>query len=510
MGNTKKQVLFSRKPVAGKDLLSAKITVQKRQPFFGYSGKGENEHMKQVSSNDMDLLAMAESVLDVLHGGISITDRNGIILRLGKSCQELYGIDGSYVGKHISILEEEGILKPCLSLLALEQRKQISMVQPDKQGNPLLVTATPIFAPGTNTLLCTISYCSWEVKNFLELKEKYERLKLDVSRSDRQLQVLKSKYRPAEIVINSVAMERVSSLVDKLVNEDVVVTILGEAGSGKANLAKYLHQKSSRKDQPFGQLNCSVVKGKVLEDELFGCLRQDKATGEDLAKTGMCQVLNGGTLLLENIENIDTNVQNRLLHLLKSHSFYMPGEDEPVQINLHIIVTSCLEPTEMVRRLHPEFFYHLNIATIQMPSLKMRKEDICGLVETFLKHFNEKYHKLIRLSDRALDALKTYSWPGNITELKCFIQQLVLTAENELIQPYHLPDTMIPFSVQENEATVDLKEYLTYHEKRLVLQAYDKCKTSVGLAKYLGISQPSAVRKLQKYLGPFYKSELKE
>ncbi len=157
-------------------------------------------------------------------------------------------------------------------------------------------------------------------------------------------------------------------------------------------------------------------------------------------------------------------------------------------------------PEMLAKELREELFYMLSVVSIQMPSLKARREDIPYFIDYFLELYNEKYNKKVIISGRAQELLIAHNWPGNINELKYIIQQLVFNCEENIVLPYHLPESISPFSSSNHAQQINLTEYLEYYEKRLVLQAYQKCKTTVSLAKYLGISQATAVRKLQKYL----------
>ena len=446
------------------------------------------------------MLAAVQGILDELHGGICITDGEGRILQLGKSCDELYGIGDSYVGKNVAALEEEGIFSPCLTLIAIRERRSVSMTQPDKNGHPLLVTATPIYDPGTGEIMYTVSYAAWDIKSVMDLQQRYDQLKWEQARSSLELDALKRDLLAVELVAESPGMRQIAQLAEKVADVDVEVLITGEPGCGKSNLAKYIHTLSQRKGQPFGQMTCSAFSDEILEDELFGRVSANPKTGEELEKTGLCEALHTGTLLLEDIEDVGPRTQSKLLHMLKNKRFYKKNRERAVPADVRLIATTRLEAAQLADHLDPDLFYRLTVVAVDMPSLKNRKEDIPRLAESFLAHYNERYQKNITIAPASMELLEMYHWPGNITELKCLIQQLVLTLDEPVIQSYHLPDSISPFAASNFTAVVDLKDYLEYYEKRLVLQAYSKCKTTVKLARYLGISQASAVRKLQKYL----------
>ncbi|MEL7609628.1 MAG: sigma 54-interacting transcriptional regulator [Bacillota bacterium] len=446
------------------------------------------------------LLSIMGDMLEELHAGICITDGQGIILRIGKSCESLYGIKSCYEGKHVSVLEEEGVFSPSLTMIALKERKKVAMTQPDKFGHQLLVTATPIFDPDTNEILYVISYASWDSTNVVELQEHYNQLQKEIKRSNLELDTLKRMLLQADIVAHSPKMLQIKHLVQRIADVDVQILITGEAGCGKSNMAKYIHKNSNRRNQPFGQMNCSAFSGTILEDELFGYVKINPKNGEEIEKIGLCEILDTGTLFLEDIENMSRSTQASLLYLLKNKCYYKRNSKEAKHVDIQIIASSRKSSESLSKELADGLFYSLSVVCVNMPSLKERKEDIPFFVQMFLSQFNEKYQRDAGISAQAAELLKMYHWPGNITELKYVIQQLILTVEEDTIQSYHLPDQISPFSNARFSANVDLREYMEYYEGRLILQAYEKCKTTVKLAKYLGISQASAVRKLQKYL----------
>ncbi len=455
--------------------------------------------MKNSNNDEKRDLAILKDMLDVLHGGICIADGEGIVLCLGNSCADIYGIDDSYIGKHLSVLEEEGIFSPCLSLIALKERRRVTMTQADKDGNPLLVTAAPIFDPVTKELLYAVSYSSWDVKNMIELQDRFEQLKKEMVRSNRELSALKEDLLDVKLVCESPSMQKLAGQAKKMSELDVELLIIGEVGSGKSYFARYVHALSARKDQPFGQMSCSAFSCEILNDELFGYVKINPVTGEEVEKAGLCEVLHNGTLLLEDIDSLDSETQNKLLYLLKNKKYYKHKGSSAVASDIRILATTQNDVQTMAQTMNPDLFYLISMMMLEIPSLKSRKEDIPVLVDIFLKKYNEKYKKSLQISSAAISALNAYTWVGNVMELKCLIQQLVLTVDEKIIQVHHLPDYISPFSSSGFTAVVDLKEYLDYYEGKLVLLAYEKCKTTVKLAKYLGISQATAVRKLQKY-----------
>ncbi len=457
--------------------------------------------MKKSSWENKRILSVLEHILEDMHVGICITDGNGIILRTGKSCELLYGIKGhSYDGKHISVLEKEGTFSPSLTLIALKERRKVVMMQPDKTGHQLLVTATPIFAADSDEIIYVISYASWDSSNILELQKHYHQLQKEITRSQLELSALKKDLLPHDIIAFSPKMKQITQLIDKIKEHDVQILITGETGTGKSSLAKHIHKASNINNQPFGQMCCSAFSGHILEDELFGYVSVNSTTGEEYEKMGLCEILDSGVIFLNDIENMSWETQGTLLYLLKNKCYYKRNCKDVKKVNLRVIASSRKSPDELAKELREELFYMLSVVSIQMPSLKTRRDDVPYFIDYFLKLYNDKYNKQVIISKQARELLIAHNWPGNINELKYIIQQLILNFEEDIVLSYHLPESISPFCAPNHAQQINLTEYLEYYEKRLVLQAYQKCKTTVNLAKYLGISQATAVRKLQKYL----------
>lgn len=451
---------------------------------------------------DNEQLRLVTDILEELHDGLCITDENGYILQLGRSCERLYGITdfSFYIGRHVSVLEDEGVFSPALSLLALQRHKKVTMTQPDRFGNALLVTACPIYDKTSHNLVMVVSYASWDSSNASDLQRHYDKLQKELYRNNMELNQLKRKLLNVDVIAKSHKMARIRQTIERVKDTDAEILITGENGTGKSNLGKYIHNVSERRDHPFGSMSCSTFSSEILRDELFGYIKISPKDGNELEKIGLCEILDTGTLLLEDIEKMDWDNQAILLYLLKNKCYYKQNGKRPKTTDIRIIATSQVSPEELSKYLMDELFYRITVVTIEMPTLKERKEDIAHFVDSFLNQFNEKYRKNISIAPQAMDLLENYSWPGNVTQLKYMIQQIILTIDDQTIQTYHLPDYVSPFSSSLYNANIDLKEYLEYYECRLIMQAYDKCKTTQKLAKYLGISQSSAVRKIKKYI----------
>lgn len=451
-----------------------------------------------MESADRSILNFSRRYLEEILVGVVITDGSGKVIYVSDTCKELYGINKARcLGKHISILEEQGTFTPSAGMRVLQNRKTETVVQPDQYGEQLLVTGVPIFGDD-GELEYVITYSSWNVSNYNELRDKYENVKKTNERIYNELSELRKKDMRFEMVAKSTKMKNILKLVEKIAPADISVIIKGEAGAGKGILAREIHRKSPRARGPFIDVNCSAYQGSVLRDELFGYL-SGKGSAE---KMGLCEMADRGTLVLEDVECLDPDIQRILLHLIKNRYYFKPGSEKIIEADTRILATTVRDLGQLAQDglFNTELYYRLSIASITYPSLRERTEDITQLLDLFLEDFNAKYGRRKSFSEQAYSLLCCYDWPGNVCELKYLVQKMVLTVEEDVIQGHNLPSHISPYSSARYQSEIDLREYLDFHEKRIVTQAYDRFGTTVGVAKYLGISQATAVRKLQKYV----------
>jgi transcriptional regulator with PAS, ATPase and Fis domain len=455
-----------------------------------------------MKTNNQEMKHFAQKFLENIFTGIVITDGNGKVVYIGDSCSDIYGlVKAKYIGKHISFLEKEGTFLPCAGIEVLKTLKKATLVQPDRYGEKLLVTGIPIFNE-KGKLEFVITYTSWNVTNYQELRDKYDSTKLALEKYEYELYEHRNRDMRFELVAKSDKMKKILKLVAKISPADISVIIKGAPGTGKGLLAKEIHRKSDRAKGPFLQVSCSAFKNNVLQDELFGY--HDKSGGAS-EKIGLCEMASNGTMLIEDVELLSQDNQKKLLHLIKNGYYFKPGSEKIIKADTRILATTGKDLTYLVAqgKFDKELFYRLNIASINFPSLRERPQDIVPLIDLFLKKCNQKFNKEIQISEQAYSLLACYDWPGNVCELKYLVQKLVLITEENTVQGHHLPSHISPFSSSKFKSEIDLKEYMEFHEGRLVTQAYEKYPTSVGVANYLGISQATAVRKLQKYVADY-------
>ncbi|GAI42815.1 unnamed protein product, partial [marine sediment metagenome] len=239
---------------------------------------------------------------------------------------------------------------------------------------------------------------------------------------------LKASLGPDVIVGSSKAMKAVEKLVQKVGPTDTTVLITGESGTGKELIARAIHRYSSRTDKSFVAVDCGSLVENLFESELFGHVK-GSFTGATATKYGRFELANGGTLFFDEIGNVSTNIQTKLLRVLQEREITKVGSSQIVKVDVRIIAATNrdLQKTVKAETFREDLFYRLSVVPITLPPLRQRRDDILLLANHFLSKYNKKRGKNIKaISDRAMKALVEYDWPGNVRELENAIERAVV------------------------------------------------------------------------------------
>jgi DNA-binding NtrC family response regulator len=237
------------------------------------------------------------------------------------------------------------------------------------------------------------------------------------------------------LVFRDPAMAEVLKLAARVAPSDASVLIVGESGSGKELVARHVHQKSNRANQKFISINCAAIPENLLESELFGH-EKGAFTGAVARRIGKFEEANGGTLLLDEISEMDPHLQAKLLRVIQEREIDRVGGTQPIKVDIRLIATSNRDLEEAIRdgTMREDLFYRLNVVNIEVPALRNRPQDIEFLAE----HFTAKYADAngvpaLPLSDAARQKLRSHSWRGNVRELENTMHRAVLLATGEEI-----------------------------------------------------------------------------
>src|SRR5262245_36697236 len=233
----------------------------------------------------------------------------------------------------------------------------------------------------------------------------------------------------SHLIGSSASFSAALEAVKVVAENDCTVLLQGETGTGKEGIARAIHQLSARRRQPFVAVNCSAIPAALLESELFGHER-GAFTGAVAARIGRFQLADRGTLLLDEIGELPTELQPKLLRVLQEQEFERIGSSQPTRVDVRIVAATNQDLVAMVkeRRFRADLYYRLNVFPITLPPLRERDGDIQLLAAHFLEVFARRHGRAIaRIPDDVMDALDAYHWPGKVRELQNFIERSVIT-----------------------------------------------------------------------------------
>jgi DNA-binding NtrC family response regulator len=262
----------------------------------------------------------------------------------------------------------------------------------------------------------------------------------------KELQRLKLITKEGEITRemfgNSRAIRSTLDAVEKIaMSEGTTILIEGESGVGKEMIARYIHNISSRRDGPFVAINCGAIPKELAESELFGSEKGAYTGAGEKTRIGKFEVADGGTILLDEIGELSLELQVKLLRVLQDKKFFRLGGTKEIGVNVRIIAATNKDLRQAVsaKTFREDLYYRLNVATIYVPPLRERKEDIPLLATIFIDEFNKAFNKQIKkISPEAIDIMMNYSWPGNVRELRNTIERAVLLINLDELKPEHL------------------------------------------------------------------------
>ncbi len=455
------------------------------------------------------LSALAPSfatVFNCVSDGIWICDGSGLILSINSASQRLNSIRAAdFVGKNVSCIVQEGLVDRSVTLDVLRTQHQASLIQYIKKtGKQLLVTGTPAFDDEGGLSMVVVNERDITELNTLRTGlENARQVQEGYRRELAELSMLELGIK--DVVAESPQMRQVINSMIKLASMNASqILILGESGTGKGLLAKFLHKQSPRAQKPFIQINCPALPENLFEAELFGYEKGAFTGAREQGKVGLIELAQGGTLFLDEIGDIPMAVQAKLLKYLDDHEFLRLGGNTPRRVECAVVAATNQDLDRLIakRLFRQDLFYRLNTFTVSIPPLRERREDIFGLINHYLAHFNEKFGVQKRLSLKAVRLLEGHDYPGNVRELVGILQKSFVMSENgDLTSAIEeaLPGRMSPSRSKSFLSPRTLDEEVDEAVSAALGKAHAICRTTREMAKYLGVSQATIVRKLHKY-----------
>ncbi|MEL7632009.1 MULTISPECIES: sigma 54-interacting transcriptional regulator [Sporomusa] len=321
-----------------------------------------------------------------------------------------------------------------------------------------------------------------------------------------------TKYNICDIIGESQAIKRTLSETVRIARSNSTVLLVGETGTGKEMFAQAIHN-ASHSGGPFVAINCGALPDSLIESHLFGYEEGAFTGAKKGGMLGSFEQADGGTIFLDEINELDFNLQSKLLRVLQEKEVTRIGGSKPIRVNTRVISATNKNLRELVKekKFREDLYYRLDVIRITIPPLREREGDVTRLAEYFLNKYNTNLGRVIKqIGNEAMEALQKYNWPGNVRELENTIEFAVNVAEYTEIEIllHHLPQHIIlhnqkikevsKASLYENGRTLD--DYVMEYEKEIIKIALENAKYKSSLAaKRLGVSVSTLWRKMQKY-----------
>ncbi|WP_051305302.1 sigma-54 interaction domain-containing protein [Desulfogranum mediterraneum] len=311
-------------------------------------------------------------------------------------------------------------------------------------------------------------------------------------RLSRQVNSLKSqlghRHRADKMIGSSSKMREMREMIHQVAGSDATILITGESGTGKELAANLIKGISSRDDKPFLKINCNAINDSILESDLFG-YEKGAFTGATSRKVGKFEIVNHGSIFLDEIGDISPRMQASLLRVLQNGEILRVGGTEPVKVDVRVIAATNVDLGAAVKekKFRLDLYYRLNIINIDMPPLRERKEDIVELVSHFVNHYRDAFKKDIDFVPKSIiNRLLLHDWPGNVRELENLIQRAVLMAKGKMITE---KDLFFDQNLQAEEPlqeAINLEKQLGSESLKSILAGFESEVITQALKKYGG------------------------
>ena len=302
------------------------------------------------------------------------------------------------------------------------------------------------------------------------------------------------------------AMIRILGMIDAVASTPATILIEGESGTGKELLARYLHERSTRAHRPFVAVNCAALPDNLLESELFG-YEKGAFSGALARKIGKFELAHSGTLLLDEVGEMELALQAKLLRVIQEREIDRVGGTRPVPVDIRIIATTNRNLKEEVRagRFREDLYYRLRVFPVALPPLRERMEDIPLLAERFRQAFEKEHMAVGPFAPETLELLGRHPWPGNVRELENVVTRAAFLAEGRTILPSHVSDLLDPEADdpargEESDAGIRPGRSVWEVERELILRTLASCGgNKAQSARLLGINVRTLRNKLSEY-----------
>ncbi|TNH18547.1 sigma-54-dependent Fis family transcriptional regulator [Halomonas sp. BL6] len=457
-----------------------------------------------------------QTIVETANDHFFIVSGDGQILDISPGAEAVYGVSREeLLSSSVQQLQAAGVLKPSITLEVMRTRQPAQLMQITGTGRRVIAEAYPVFVNGK---LERIVSRSRDLTDLQLLQDEYallqkrfsEHLKRSQAAPDAEEQALDAALD--HLQVRSHVMREIALLLKRVAPSDANVLMLGESGVGKTAFAKQLHRWSARHRGPFIEVNCASIPDNLFESEMFGYQPGAFSGAARQGKAGLLEQAEGGTLFLDEIGELPLLMQTKLLKVIQDGSLTRLGDTRSRRVDFRLVVATNQDLGKQVEagRFRLDLYYRLNVIPVTLPPLRDRREDIPDLVEACLQRLNQRYGRQKILGNHVWSTLMGSDWPGNVRELENWLERAWLSSPTDQIevpatQAYTEQHTHRLANVSASPIAAplasgeSLKEYLERLERDALRTLCHTLPSTYAIAKRLGISQSSVVRRLQRY-----------
>lgn len=444
---------------------------------------------KHFFSLDENVDFLLESLIDNIGGTIMVVDSSGKVLLIGDSFHwgnDQFRLEDA-LGQHVDQLIRAGLYDKSIASECIRQRKKTDGIVNNSSGRPAFSTAYPVFGEDGEVayvIIHVIHHSTMQkyMSGLEELRRKQEQYKhiteyLDQHRSE-----------GLEPIAVSSAMRQVFFDCRQIAPSDSCVLLTGESGTGKEVCANFIHQHSNRREQPFLPINCSAFPPELIDAELFGYEKGAFTGANSRGHIGLLETAEQGTVFLDEIGDLPLGAQAKLLRFLETGEIRRVGGSKIIRLDVRIISATNRNLAKMVRtgQFREDLYHRLNVLPIRLPPLRDRPEDILPLAYLFLHKYTQKHKKDFSFSPETEKKLFTYSYPGNVRELRNLVERMVLTSSDPVldISPTESAPAEMPAAAEAigTEPIVPLRDAVHTFKKAYIENAIRRCGGNVTKA----------------------------
>lgn len=440
-----------------------------------------------------------KTIVDTLQDGLMVLDPHGNILAMNPAAETLTGYSAEeLVGKNCQTLNctgcelyGRGAGEEWCSLYekGTVQAKKCMISKKDRRALHVVKNASVLRDPEGRMI--------GAVETFTDISE--------IVRQQQEILTLRKSCRLEDehhgLLGESLPMQRLFELIENVAQTDAPVLIHGESGTGKELVARAIHEESPRKNKPFIKVNCAALNENLLESELFGH-EKGAYTGADRTRIGRFEAAHEGTIFLDEIGDIPLATQVKLLRVLEEREIERVGDHKPIPVDVRIITATNKDLEALIAQdlFREDLFFRINVFPLYCASLLERLDDIPVIVQNFIEQNAAKGEKkIIGLTPEAMDALVSYSWPGNIRELRNAIEYAFVLCPGNWIDKEHLPPKITTKSkrplTNNRYRTVSWEE----ERKKLIQTLRQVGGNQSEAARLLGVSRVTVWKRIKKY-----------